>query len=280
MGADRVPTLREPEFGAAIAAVLDELQVFVLRDQPIGQIKGRQEHVMGGRLVVKGKARAAVADACLAGRIVGPAGRRAGRQRDRGGGLVGGQRGVAGQQVLQIGEDELLVLFFVVHAQFDDLAQGAVITAPRQERGHGLFDFVPVIHHLFEAGPGEQAALRARMALAHGLVVGIEQHAVLRVAWPVARVVAAQHKGLEEPGGMREMPFDRAAIGHGLGLAVFGGQGRGQRFGDGAQLQQPVGQIGGLDAGLGMGERAGRRVGGEIAGGRHGWPVSGGHERP
>jgi hypothetical protein len=55
------------------------------------------------------------------------------------------------------------------------------------------------------------------------LVVGIEQIQPRFIARSPTRV-AGQHELLEEPAGVRQMPFAGAGIGHRLDLQVFGGQ--------------------------------------------------------
>src|SRR5688572_6889875 len=64
------------------------------------------------------------------------------------------------------------------------------------------------------------------MPLADGVVVRIEEVAVSRVEDPVLRHMRLQYEGLEEPGGMREMPLRRAGIRHGLDGAILGRQRR------------------------------------------------------
>ena len=43
-----------------------------------------------------------------------------------------------------------------------------------------------------------------------------------------------EHEGLEEPARVREMPLDRARVGHRLDRAILGRQRCGERFGRGA----------------------------------------------
>src|SRR5512138_3887618 len=49
---DRVPAQRQPQFRTGIAAVAHEFQVFAAGDQPRGETKRPQEHLMAWRLVV------------------------------------------------------------------------------------------------------------------------------------------------------------------------------------------------------------------------------------
>ena len=74
------------------------------------------------------------------------------------------------------------------------------------------------------------------MLLAHGLVVAVEQHPEGRVKRLKTGLEALQHKGLEEPGHVRQVPLGGAGVGHGLHLAVSFGKRRGQRLGLGAHL--------------------------------------------
>ncbi|CFW43179.1 Uncharacterised protein [Bordetella pertussis] len=74
-----VPAERQPELGAAIAAVLDEGQVFSLGDGAVGQVKRSEQYLVRRGFVVEGKAFTGVADAHDAAVIAGPARRRAGR---------------------------------------------------------------------------------------------------------------------------------------------------------------------------------------------------------
>ena len=62
------------------------------------------------------------------------------------------------------------------------------------------------------------------MLRADALVVAVEEHAKGRVVRQEAglevRLKTLQTKGLEEPGGVRQVPLGGAGVGHALGLAV------------------------------------------------------------
>src|SRR5690606_20030402 len=66
------------------------------------------------------------------------------------------------------------------------------------------------------------------MARTDADVVGVEQHREGRIEWRRRAGQPGQDEGLEEPAGMRQVPFDRTGFGHGLQLAVFGGEPVGQ----------------------------------------------------
>src|SRR5439155_11105940 len=54
------------------------------------------------------------------------------------------------------------------------------------------------------------------------IVVGVEENAIRGVEAAIPGTVRLQHKSLEEPCGMRQMPFHRARVRHRLDGAVFG----------------------------------------------------------
>src|SRR5205085_1440421 len=60
------------------------------------------------------------------------------------------------------------------------------------------------------------------------VVVGVEQHPEGRMERLEAGFARFQDEGLEEPGGVRQVPLDRAGIRHRLGTTVLGRQGYGQ----------------------------------------------------
>ena len=56
------PAVRQPEFGAAIAAIGDEGLVFAIADRTRGDAEGPQQHLVARRFIVEGKARSVMAD--------------------------------------------------------------------------------------------------------------------------------------------------------------------------------------------------------------------------
>jgi hypothetical protein len=79
--------------------------------------------------------------------------------------------------------------------------------------------------------PCQEAALRPGMPLAERLVVGVEEILIVGIEGTIAGGEARQDEGLEEPGGVGEMPLRRAGERHRLDLLVLGAQRRGQRLG-------------------------------------------------
>ena len=125
------------------------------------------------------------------------------------------------------------MLLLVVQAQFDQRGRclpGSFIGG-LDEGLHCDVDMVPVVLHLGQPGPREQAALWPRMARAQRLVVRIEEQEEPGVKRPVTRRIRLQHDGFEEPGGVRQVPLGGAGVGHGLDALVFSRQRRRQRLG-------------------------------------------------
>ena len=75
-------------------------------------------------------------------------------------------------------------------------------------------------------GPRQQAALRPRVPRTGGDVIGVEQVGELARRTPDSPADAAQQELLEEPGGVRAVPFGRARVRHRLHDLVLGRQRR------------------------------------------------------
>jgi hypothetical protein len=159
------------------------------------------------------------------------------------------------QQVFDVGEQQLLVLLLVLQAELHQLTQLGVVRA-RQQGGDARVHVRAVGLDFGQARPRDQAALRARVLLAHALVVAVEQHPKAGVEGLEAGLKTFQHEGLEEPRHVGQVPFGGAGIRHGLHLAVGLAQGLGQRERLGAHAGVAPGQVGGC--GLGGGGRGHR----------------------
>jgi hypothetical protein len=135
---------------------------------------------------------------------------------------VGRLQRVAPESVLDVGKQQLLVLLLMLQAQFDQHAQCGVVVAC-QPFAHGVVDATAVVAHFVQRGAGQQAALRAGVHRPHGLVVGVEQVMPFRPRRAIGRI-AAQHELLEEPGGVRKVPFAGTGVRHRLDLHVLGAE--------------------------------------------------------
>jgi len=148
---DGRPAVGEPEFGTPIAAIGDERQVLGACHRAGGEREAVDERLVARALIVEGELAPLVADLDQPGRIGMPAQRRDRGRRWRRALLVGGAERVAPEDMLDIGEDELLVLLLVVDAQLKEEA----IVAPRarcQEVEHPRIDVTAVGVHLLDGG--------------------------------------------------------------------------------------------------------------------------------
>ena len=119
------------------------------------------------------------------------------------------------------GDDEFLVLLFVLQAKLQEVFDFSRSGAIPQQGEDSVVDVRTIIQNLAQTGAGEQATLGAGEFLADAVVIGIEQHAIRGVERFETGFEPFQNEGFEKPAGMRQMPFNRAGIRHGLHLAVF-----------------------------------------------------------
>ncbi|GAC1645787.1 MAG: hypothetical protein NVS9B15_03500 [Acidobacteriaceae bacterium] len=125
------------------------------------------------------------------------------------------------------------MLLFVMDAEGDerfDLRCGVV----GEEIGNVAVHVGAVVHNLLLRRPGEKSSAGAIRVFANLFVVGVEDPDEVFIERLVYRQMRTQQECLEEPGGMCEMPFDRASVGHGLKHLVFGAERRGKCEGGGA----------------------------------------------
>ena len=102
---------------------------------------------------------------------------------------------------------------------------GRVESAERDAVLHPRVRALPPRKHLGQRRTRDQAACRTRMRQAYAQVIAVEQ--MVPASRHVVRPIT-QDEAAEEPGGMRQVPFGRAGIGHRLQLGVLGRQRRGQ----------------------------------------------------
>jgi hypothetical protein len=150
--------------------------------------------------------------------------------------------------VQHIGQQQLLVLLFVLQTQFK---QGADVgQAGRlgllQKPQHTLLHRRAIGLDLGQRWPCQQTPLRARVLLAHRLVVAVEKRLEGRVVRFELRLKTFQHKGFKKPGGVRQVPFAGAGVRHGLHLGIGFAQGGGQCQSLRAHLGEALGQYGGV----------------------------------
>src|SRR5512144_1846893 len=107
-----------------------------------------------------------------------------------------------------------------------------------EEAGERSIDEGAVGAHLVARGARQQAALRSWMARADALVIGVEAIFEALVEHAIAGQEALQEEGLEEPGGMREVPLGRACIVHRLDDLVLIAQRRRKLGRENARLHE------------------------------------------
>src|SRR5262245_35707342 len=95
------------------------------------------------------------------------------------------------------------------------------VTAREDAHHRGVY-VSAILPDRLERWPRQEAPRRARYPLAHGLVVRVEEESETLVERPVTSIGRGEHEGLEEPGGVRQVPFGGAGVGHGLQLLIFG----------------------------------------------------------
>ncbi len=100
----------------------------------------------------------------------------------------GRHQGTLRESVHHVGEQQFLVLLLVVQPQLDEV--GHVFFPLGEQPGHRLVHVAAIGADLLRAGPGDQAARRARLPRADGFVVAVEQEAELGIERRVARQVA------------------------------------------------------------------------------------------
>ena len=126
-------------------------------------------------LAIEGEALAVVPDlddaaivlAIIRWRAVGPG------DRDRAGIPIGRTQGVLREQVKDVGEQKLLMLLFMIAAEFDQIRNsGDKIIL--HERRHRAVDMVAIGHDRLKRRARDHAALRPRLTRADALVVRVE----------------------------------------------------------------------------------------------------------
>ncbi len=201
---------------------------------------------MPRRLVVEAEARALVTDGMNAGGHIDEAARSLAGARRLPFRVVNRIGRILREGVQDIGDQQFLVLLLVMQADFDNaehmrgIRGRHVVDQPLDRR----VDMGAISGYVLAVRPGDQSALRPRMARTGGDVVGIEQKRKALVENLVARIVRHQQKLLEKPGDVRAVPFRRTGVGHRLHDLVLGRQMRRARFGLGAHPAEGVAPVG------------------------------------
>ncbi|MCY1303951.1 hypothetical protein D9M70_536830 [compost metagenome] len=140
----------------------------------------------------------------------------------------------------QVHQQQFLVLLLVGQAQLYPRRQLGIQWRLLQEPAHVFVDVRAIGPHPGQRRSRQQTALRPRLARAEGFVIGIEQVGEGGIERAVVRCVRGEQKGLEEPGGMGQVPFGRAGIGHRLDDHVLLAERRDQCRAMAADLQVTI----------------------------------------
>ena len=131
------------------------------------------------------------------------------------------------------------MLLLVLQSQLHQVHQGRFVAA-LQQAFEGRVHPAPPLAHLPHRRTTQQAPLGTWLARTDGFVIGIEQVTPAGIGRFIARLVGPQHKGFEKPGGVGQMPFGGAGIGHPLKVEIFGVQRFDQGFTGMPHGHQPV----------------------------------------
>ncbi len=212
------PAVGQPESGCGVAVVGDEVEPVGVAHRAVRQGVVVQPDAVARAFVVEGEAFVGMADVGQTAGKTHPARRcrvlRCGH--GAGSGAIRGVQRVLRKQMQQIGEQQFLMLLLVVQPKLEQRGRGGLARQTLQRR----IDMGAKGQNLFERRPGEQAALRARVAWPNGVVIRVEEIAEGRIEHAVTRQMRREDELLEKPGGVRQMPFGRAGVGHGLHGAV------------------------------------------------------------
>ena len=128
-----------------------------------------------------------------------------------------------------IGEQQFLVLLLVVQSEFNQsqcfARQFAFI---QKQLLHGCVHVFAKRQHLRQRWAGQQTALRARVTRPQSFVIRVEKICKRIVKHLIARQVRQQHDVFKKPTGVRQMPFGRAGVRHGLHALILCAQRRGE----------------------------------------------------
>ena len=225
-GFDPVPTHRQPQFGPLIALVSDEGHHLAIGNQAAGQLERRDVNRVPGRFIVKRKCavkccvKSVLPQAAVVGVPTQRLGRRAGQRPALG---VGRALRVERQGMLNVGQQQFLMLLFMLEPQLDELPQLCAICVGDvgNDVQHSHIHLRPVGKYILQRRTADQTAFGARILISDAVVIAVEQDAKTAVERLKAGLEPLQNEGFKKPGQVRQMPFGRTGVRHGLELAVF-----------------------------------------------------------
>ncbi len=209
------PAIRQPQQRVSVGARSYELAVLAVGYRSYADSVWVQECIVRRQFVVETERVAVMPDAHDAVRPLREliaAGVHA-RRTDQAG-MRGRFAGSVCEHMLDVREDQLLVLLFVVQSQYQHVELLVVQATRIQHTRHLFVNRVAICEDLTVVRALDLPALGPRVHVARRVVVGIEQVVIL-VVEPL-HPAGLENEALEEPGDVRQVPLGRADIGHGL----------------------------------------------------------------
>ena len=226
---DGVPTIGEPQQGFPVPAVLHEIEILPARHGAILQPVVGKPSLVTGPLVVPGESPVGSPHLehpgfelvkCWRGGLNGASGSIPVT------GPIGRPQGIARQDVLDVGDQQLLMLLLVVQPQLHQARELGITTLlqPTDQAHHLLVDLGAVGIDLLHRRPGQSPSNVPGHALSKALVVRIEDEVIARMTGPIVVGKFFQDHALEEPGGVTQVPLGRTDVRHGLYYVVLGAE--------------------------------------------------------
>ena len=128
---------------------------------------------------------------------------------------------VCRQDVLYVGEDQLLMLALVVETDFDQLRPLCGVFIAIEESLDGLVDVASIAVDSVHCGATQDASAVAGKRCSRRVVVGVEKSVEALSKRLVIFQKRTKDKGFEKPRGVPQMPFGGAHVGHGLNDLVL-----------------------------------------------------------
>jgi len=135
--------------------------------------------------------------------------------------LVNGTERIGEERVLDVSEEQLLMLLFMIDAEFD-AAKSFSICVGLKQAFEVAIDVVAVAEDLFKSGTGEGGAQLLFRERRKPFVVTIEEPGEVPVEKPIAREEGDEDEGLKEPGCVGEVPLGGRSVRRGLDHHVLG----------------------------------------------------------
>src|ERR1700729_3500119 len=171
---------------------------------------------MTRQLVIKGESIAGKSDVEEAALVFNPF-RFCGRRCMEVNGIVAvrGTKRVGPERVFDVVGQQLLMLLLVMKAKHD-AASYFVWRIGSQQALNSVLNVAAVLEDGVDWGAGEGGSQLFFGLVRDGVVVAVEEPAKVGVEFAIAVEELAQQEGLEEPGGVGEVPFGWARLGTGL----------------------------------------------------------------